>query len=300
MHAAALAYFRETARLGSIRKAAQKLNVAASAINRHILKLEDEFGTPLFDRLPGGMRLTAAGDLLIAHINSTLHDYERLRAEVDDLRAARSGHVSIVAVDSLLVDFLPRSLERFRARFPAVTFTIMAVAPTEVQDLVAAGAADIGFTFVSPLPKTIRFLAEVSAPIGAVMPADHPLAQRRAITFEEAAAYPFLAQAGPLPRSADIDPDFARFRENLKPRLVSNSIQFVKRAIRLGMGLAYFTRLGFLEEIEQGEIVWRPFASRPINTLRIGLLVSTGRPPSPPAGQLMRWLADDLVRLQIA
>lgn len=300
MHAAALAYFRETARLGSIRKAAQKLNVAASAINRHILKLEDEFGTPLFDRLPGGMRLTAAGDLLIAHINSTLHDYERLRAEVDDLRAARSGHVSIVAVDSLLVDFLPRSLERFRARFPAVTFSIMAVAPAEVQDLVAAGEADIGFTFVSQMPKTVRFVAEVPAPIGAVMPADHPLAQRRSISFEEAAAYPFLAQAGPLPRSADIDPDFARFREALKPRLVSNSIQFVKRAIRLGMGLAYFTRLGFLEEIEQGEIVWRPFASKPINTLRIGLLAATGRNPSPPTGQLIRWLADDLVRLRIA
>ncbi|MGC7974575.1 LysR substrate-binding domain-containing protein, partial [Salmonella enterica] len=71
-------------------------------------------------------------------------------------------------------------------------------------------------------------------------------------------------------------PDFARFREALKPRLVSNSIQMVKRAIRLGMGLAYFTKLGFLEEIEQGELVWRPFASAPINTLRIGLLAATG------------------------
>ncbi|QCI66784.1 LysR family transcriptional regulator [Phreatobacter stygius] len=299
MHAAALGYFRETARLGSIRKAAQKLNVAASAINRHILKLEDEFGTPLFDRLSSGMRLTAAGDLLLAHITTTLHDYDRLRAEVDDLRAARSGHVSLVAVDSLLVDFLPRSLERFRASFPAVTFSVMAVAPADVERMVAENEADIGFTFVSQMPRTVSFLAEVSAPIGVVMPADHPLANRRAVTFDEAAAYPFLAQAGPLPRSADIDPDFARFREALKPRLVSNSIQLVKRAIRLGMGLAYFTRLGFLEEIEQGELVWRPFASAPINTLRIGLLVATGRSVSPPARQLMRWLADDVERLRI-
>jgi DNA-binding transcriptional LysR family regulator len=300
MHAAALAYFRETARLGSIRKAAQKLNVAASAINRHILKLEDEFGTPLFDRLSGGMRLTAAGDLLLAHITATLHDYDRLRAEVDDLRAARSGHVSLVAVDSLLVDFLPRSLDRFRASFPAVTFSVMAEEPAQVHHQVAEGAADIGFTFVGQMPKTLCFKAEIGAPIGVVMPADHPLASRRAVTFEEAAAYPFLAQAGPLPRAADIDPDFARFRETLKPRLVSNSIQMVKRAIRLGMGIAFFTRLGFLEEIEDGELAWRPFASPPINALRIGLLVATGRPLSPPGRQLVRWLCEDIARLRIA
>ena len=55
-------------RVGSIRKAAAELNVAASALNRQILKLEADLGTPLFDRLPGGMRLTVAGDLLLRHV----------------------------------------------------------------------------------------------------------------------------------------------------------------------------------------------------------------------------------------
>jgi DNA-binding transcriptional LysR family regulator len=300
MHAAALAYFRETARLGSIRKAASRLNVAASAVNRHILKLEDEFGTQLFDRFSSGMRLTAAGELLLRHITTTLHDYDRLRAEIDDIRGARSGQVSIVAVDSLLVDFLPRALDRFRVSFPAVTFSVMAVSPTEVPQLVASGEAEIGFTFVGQMPRSVHFVAEVSAPIGVVMPSDHPLARKRAVKFAECAAFPFLAQAGPLPRSADIDPAFARFREGLKPRLTSNSIQLVKRAIRLGMGLAYFTRLGFLEEIAHGELSWRPFASPAINALKIGLLTATDRPLGGPAYQLSKQLAHDLEELRQA
>jgi DNA-binding transcriptional LysR family regulator len=297
MHAAALAYFRETARLGSIRKAAGHLNVAASALNRQILKLEAEFGTPLFDRLPGGMRLTAAGELLLRHVTTTFHDYDRVRAEIDDLREARSGHVTIVAVDSLLVDFLPRVIDRFRADFPAVTLTVLAVQPSEVPEQLADGRADIGFTFVGQMVRSVQLIAEIPAPLGVIMPVDHPLAGKRIVSFEDVRGYPFLAQAGPLPRSADIDPDFSAFRAQLVPRITSNSIQMLKRAIRLGMGIAFFTRLGFLEEIERGELVWRPFASDAINKVGIGLLTATGRPLNAPARQLVRQIIDDIARL---
>ena len=244
------------------------------------------------------MRLTAAGELLLRHVVATLHDFDAVRARIDDLRAARSGHVTIVAIDSLLVDFLPRALDRFRADFPAVSYSLDAVPPTDVPQLVADGAADIGFTFVARVARAVHFAAEVPAPIGVVMPADHPLAANRAVSFQDTAAFPFLAQTGPLPRSADIDPDFARYRAALKPRLTSNSIQALKLAIRLGMGIAFFTRLGFLDEIARGEIAWRPFDSPAINALRIGLVVAEGRTPSAPARQLTRLLMEDMARLR--
>ncbi|HET9205716.1 MAG TPA: LysR family transcriptional regulator, partial [Burkholderiaceae bacterium] len=74
MHASILKYFVEVARSGSIRKAAQNLYVASSAINRQIRKLEEELGTELFDRLPSGMRLNAAGERVLQHVRGTLHD----------------------------------------------------------------------------------------------------------------------------------------------------------------------------------------------------------------------------------
>ncbi|MCP8940136.1 LysR family transcriptional regulator [Alsobacter sp. SYSU M60028] len=297
LHAAALTYFREVARARSIRRAAASLNVAASALNRQILKLEADFGTPLFDRLPGGMRLTTAGELLLRHVSETLHDFDRIRAEIDDLKLARSGHVSIAAVDSLLVDFLPRAIDRFRADFPAVNYTVTAVGPTDVVQMVAAGEVDFGFTFVSGTPASVRFLAEVPAPIGAVMRADHPLASRLVVSLEEASSYPLLTQTGPLPRASEVDPAFAAFKDALTPRLMSNSIQMLKLAIMLNMGVAFFTRLGFLSEIEAGTVAWRPMASPGINKLRLGLLAPSARAMSPPAEQLARRLADGLSRL---
>ena len=296
LHAAALYYFREVARIGSIRKAATSLNVAASAVNRQILNVEDQLGTPLFDRLPGGMRLTVAGELLLRHVTNTLHDFDRMRAAIDDLKAARSGHISIAAVDSLLVDLLPRAIDRFRVDFPAVTYSVLAVQPPEVVTMVAAGDVDIGFTFVGQVPHAVRFLAEASAPIGAVMRADHPLASKLSLDFEEVSRYPIITQAGPLPRGADADAAFATFKAALAPRLTSNSIQMLKLAINLNMGIAFFTRFGFLQEIDNGDIAWRPLISEGINKLKLGLLVPAQRELSPPVEQLTRRLVEDLHR----
>jgi len=297
LHAAALFYFREVARVGSIRKAAASLNVAASALNRQIINLEIRLGTPLFDRLPGNMRLTVAGDLLLRHVVDTLHDFDRVRGAIDDLKAARSGHIAVAALDSLLVDFLPRVVDRFRVDFPAVTYSVMAAQPPEVPVMVARGEIDMGFTFVGQIPNSVRYITEIAAPIGVVMRADHPLANKLAVDFDEVSRYPVLTQSGPLPKgAADADAAFANFKDQIKPKLHSNSIQMLKLAIMLNMGVSLFTRLGFLHEIEKGELAWRPLNSPGINTLRIGLVVSAQRDLSPPAEQFARRLVDDLHR----
>ena len=297
LHAAALTYFREVARVGSIRKAAASLNVAASALNRQIINLEVRLGTPLFDRLPGNMRLTVAGDLLLRHVVDTLHDFDRVRGAIDDLKAARSGHIAVAALDSLLVDFLPRAVDRFRVDFPAVTYSVMAAQPPDVPVMVARGEIDMGFTFVGQIPHSVRYVTDIAAPIGVVMRADHPLANKLAVDFDDVSRYPVLTQSGPLPKGADVDAAFANFKSAIKPKLQSNSIQMLKVAIMLNMGVSFFTRLGFLHEIEKGDLAWRPLNSPGINTLRIGLVVSAQRELSPPAEQFARRLADDLHRL---
>jgi hypothetical protein len=64
----------------------------------------------------------------------------------------------------------------------------------------------------------------------------------------------------------------------------------------LNMDVSFFTRLGFLQEIEQGSIAWRPLVSAQVKRLRLGLVVPANRSLSPPADQLARRLSDDLHR----
>ena len=128
MHAAVLRYFDHVARHGSIRKAADALSVASSAVNRQILRLEDEMGVALFERGRSGVRPTAAGELLLRHVRETQNEYQRTRAEIASLGGTVSGDVRIISLESLLVRFLPQVVDEMSAKHPKVSFTVLAAA----------------------------------------------------------------------------------------------------------------------------------------------------------------------------
>src|SRR5207247_4335338 len=83
LHSRLLKYLDEVARVGSIRKASVRLNVASSAINRQILALENELGAPIFERMPRRLRLTATGEVLIAHVRETLKGHARVESHIE-------------------------------------------------------------------------------------------------------------------------------------------------------------------------------------------------------------------------
>src|SRR5260370_8442129 len=96
-----LRYVDEVARAGSIRKAADVLHVTASAVNRRIMDLEEELGSPLFERRPRGVRLTAAGELLVRYIREQTGDVERLKSQIEDLNGLRRGPLPLPSLHPL-------------------------------------------------------------------------------------------------------------------------------------------------------------------------------------------------------
>ena len=95
IHSSALRYFDAVRRAQSIREAARQLNVASSAVNRQIIKLEEEIGHPLFNRLPTGLVLTAVGEALARHVITVFQDLERTSVEIDDIHGSRVGHITV-------------------------------------------------------------------------------------------------------------------------------------------------------------------------------------------------------------
>src|SRR5882762_3612716 len=118
LHSQLLRYLDEVARSGSIRKASDKLNIASSSINRQILALEAELGSPIFDRLHRQLRLTSAGEVLIGHIRRTLKDLARAEAQIEDLKGLRRGEVSIALVGGLASTFISKVGAAFREQHP--------------------------------------------------------------------------------------------------------------------------------------------------------------------------------------
>jgi DNA-binding transcriptional LysR family regulator len=281
MHAAVLRYLDHVARQGSIRKAAETLHVASSAVNRQILRLEAQLGEPIFERRRSGVRLTAAGEVLLRHVRDTQGDFERARAEIAGLRGVVTGEVRIVSIESLLARFLPPVIAEMTARHPQVSFTLLNVDPSHMADELRSGRNDLAVLFVDNQLRGFEVVAEFRTAVGAVMRADHPLARRRQLTLTECADFPVVMLHDRWLLDAVMATEFAESGARLAPRVVSNSIEFMRQIIKSGLGIGFFTPIGFLDEIRRGELVHVRLAERGLANSRIGIVVpSGGRPPS--------------------
>src|SRR4029077_13246843 len=81
-----LTYVDAVGRHGSIRKAADALNVASSALNRQILDLEMDLGAPLFERLPRGVRVTSAGEAFLVYARLVISELKAVESRIEQLR----------------------------------------------------------------------------------------------------------------------------------------------------------------------------------------------------------------------
>ena len=297
MHAAVLRYFEAVAEEGSIRRASERLNISASAVNRQILKIEEYFGTPLFERHPNGMRLTEAGRLMLRHSRETLHDFRRLHGEIDSLRSVVSGEVAIATLDSLTLHFLPQTLARFIAAHPAVEVRVAAADPNEILHSVTRGNADLGLTFDPVWRGGIHVLQNIPCPLHAIMRSDHVLAGRGSVTLDECGSHSLIYQDNSGSIRAFLGEGLDAFKRAHKPVLSSNTLALLKQLLLRGVGIAFYTRLGFVEELADGRLVAVPLESERLSQLHLCLLAPSERSPTVAARVMAEHLGRDLAGL---
>ena len=299
MHAAVLRYFAVVARTGSIRRASQELNVASSAISRQIQKLEESFGQALFERLPGGLRLTAAGRVVLEHAERTLHDFALLRGALGELAGQRTGTVSIATLDSLMVSFLPEQIARFNAANAAVDFRVHAGFHPEIAAMVAEGAADIGLTFNLAHPEDLVLTSEVEMPVMAMVAPGHPLAGLPEVTLEECSRHNLLLHFDSAVIRSLIEVQLSALERGGRVLMRSNNLMMHKAMLMQGAGVAFFTPLGMSEEIRDGRIVAIPLQGTRLGALRLGLLLPRRRQLTPAVRALADQLGEALQALRV-
>jgi DNA-binding transcriptional LysR family regulator len=277
VHAVILRYLDQVARVGSIRRAAEKLNVASSAVNRQILKLEAEIGAPIFERRGNGVRLTPAGEQLIRHTRNTLAEWRRTRQEIAAIFGDIQGEVRITAIPSLLVRVVPRAIKAIAGRHPNISFRVIDADPAEHLEEMRAARPDIALIFIDKRYRQYEIAARLRSALGAIMHADHPLAAARQVTLSECAAYPVVMLADAWLLDAASEHEFVRSGAQFNARVTSNSLSVMKEAMKAGLGLGFFTPTGFVGEIMSGELVHIPLAEPGLAASEIGLFVHRSR-----------------------
>lgn len=298
MHAAVLRYFVVVARAGSIRKASEELHVATSAVSRQIQKLEDELGTPLFERLPNGLRLTQAGVATLRHAKATLEEFDLLKSELGALKGRKTGLVRVASLDSLLVQFLPEQVLAFHRAHPGVDFRVQSGVHNRIATLVAEGEADIGITFSLARPEDTEFICDVPMPLMAMVAADHPLACLPAVTLSECAQYNLLLQLDTEPIRSLIEVELSVLERTGRTLVWSNNLMMLKPLVLAGAGVAFYTPLGMTDEIQSGRIVGVPLRGTRLGGLRLGLLVPRRRQLTHAAEAMVEMLGAALAGLE--
>jgi len=277
-----LRYFEHVARFGSIQEAARRLNVAASAVNRQVLKLEDEMGTALFERLPRGMRLTVAGQALVVEARRWLADAERLRGAIESMKGLRSGHVRIATIECLADDFLCQTIARFRKEHPAVSFDLAVGGTDYCLERMSAGQSDLVIVFNPPATAAHYTIWTMDWPIGAIIRPDHPLGAASRVRIADCAPYMIVLPSGDLTLRKRLDPLVRRMGERGPPLLVSNSVASIKGIVRHSDAIGFLTAIDILTEARAGALKFIPLDDRttPRDTLTMLINRSSGAAPA--------------------
>lgn len=175
------------------RRAAKRLGINQPSLSRQIRDLEEELGAELFDRKTRPVRLTTAGD---AFLEDAVFIVSQTRRAVDrGRRTARGerGHLSVAAVPWAYGGLLPRVASAFRSRLPGPSLEFSTRAASDQADAVVKGWLDIGFSRPVMASRALQVEPLIEDHMMAVVPEDHPLAERCQVSFEELASESFVS-----------------------------------------------------------------------------------------------------------
>lgn len=259
LHHRLLSYLDEVARSGSIRGAAARLNVASSAINRQILSLEAEMGTPLFERLPRGLRLTATGEILIRHVRDTLRAHDQALAQAAALKGLTRGEVTVVTMASLAAGVLSGVIREFRETNPHIVVKVLVLPIDDIVAALLAGEADLALAYKMPPNPRLSCIAEFEHHLGAVMAPDHPLNGRYLVRMADCLAYP-LVVADTSMTLRDVLELLVPPGLTFTPVVETNSIELMKRLAMTAPHITFVNLSDVGDEIRRGVLAFTPLS----------------------------------------
>ena len=221
-----LRYFLAVAAELNFTRAAETLGIAQPALSAQIRQLEAQLGVRLLERTTRSVRLTDAGRVVQERGPAAL----AALAEVWDAarRAGRgeTGRLRVAYTPSAGYETAPTLVSAVRERYPGIEVTTEVLPTPDIVRAVRDGRIDVGVARMPQATEGVRLRTVRREPLGALVPADHPLARRREVDLAAVAEHPLVMH----PRVANpAQFDFIRAlfgRAGLQPRLVERSVAF--------------------------------------------------------------------------
>lgn len=249
-----LAAFLAVATDRSFSAAARRLNRTQPAISQAVKRIEDELGERLFDRSSRDGTLTEAGRLLHDYAQRLLTLAGEAQNAVQELQQMRRGRVIVGANEAAVHSLLPH-IERFAAQHPQVAVEVRRVPSRQMAEAVLDRSLDFGVITFHPAARGVQTIPLGTDDIVLLTAPGHPLATKRRVTIEEVGRQVVIAHNDPSPTRDRVLRAYERRHTAINIQLSLPSLDGIKRAVEMGMGVALLPRRCALTEIARGHLV---------------------------------------------
>jgi DNA-binding transcriptional LysR family regulator len=236
--------FCQTARLGSVSRAAEALYLSQPAITLQLQALERELGIKLFER--SGRRLvpTREGDTLYALARPLVEGIDGLDAAFrDQLHGLDAGELDVAAGSSTILYLLPGIVEAFRQRQPDVRMRLHNVTGASGLDLLRSDAVDFAVGSMLDVPADLTYAPVYRFEPMLITPLDHPLAQKPELKLEDLSPYGLILPPQRLTTYRMVDLVFQRNRVPYTVALEVGGWEVIKQYVAMGLGISIVTAI---------------------------------------------------------
>jgi DNA-binding transcriptional LysR family regulator len=238
----------------SFSKAARKLHRTQPAVSQAVRRLEDELGERLFDRTSRNGTLTEAGMLLRDHAARLLRVAAEAHTAVRELQQVRRGRVVIGANEAAVHSVLP-IVQRFAAQHPHATVEVRRIPSRQIAAAVLERSLDFGVLTFQPPDKGLQSISLGGDELVMLAHPGHKLASKKRVTIEEVGRETVIAHNDPSPARDRVLQVYERRHAAINIQIALPSLDGIKRAVEMGLGVAVLPKRCALTEIARGHLV---------------------------------------------
>ncbi|MFD2237539.1 LysR family transcriptional regulator [Aureimonas populi] len=298
LDAKALKHFLTVVRTGSIRGAAEQLNVAPSAVSRQIADLEHRLGLAVFERTARGVILTEAGGLVLEHAKRVVEDHGLLAEQLDQLKGVQQTRVRVICGEGLVADYIGHGLKAFLALHPAIRHALALGSTEAIIDAVTNGEADIGIVYNPVMDTRIRSLAIRRQPLCLIAPPGHAALRRPHIALAACLKDPCALMTKGHGVRQLVGRVAADCGLALAPVLETPSIDALRQFVASGLGVTFLPRFAVSTEVARGAVGAVELTDRLLSEASAHLIVRAHRRLPPSVERLAGCLAQEMVALR--
>ena len=241
-HLKKLRAFCQTAKLGSMTRAAESLFASQPTISLQIHALEEEMDTNLFERCGPKLTLTTEGsilyDLCLPHVQGIDRLKETFDAHCGNLT---SGELNIAAGESTILYILPTPVREFSDQYPAIKLRLSNETGRDGMELLRSDKVDFAVGSMLEVPDDLIYAPIVTYNPVIITPLNHPLSRMEKVTIKDIGKYGLILPPRHLSTWHIVKMVFAQHNVSFQVTLEAGGWEVIKRYVSLGQGISIVT-----------------------------------------------------------